>query len=71
MKIYRCAFHDASLGLMLTWHSSRRQAEHELRRLQSQRDAPSGVEAVELVEIPTDRNGLLSWLNRNFGSDNG
>ena len=71
MKIYRCAFNDASLGLVLTWHANKRSAEHELRRRQSERDEPTGVEMIEAMEIPTDKRGLISWLNRHFDVDNG
>ena len=27
---------------------------------------PQGTEVVEQVEIPTDRAGLIGWLNTNF-----
>jgi hypothetical protein len=71
VKIYRTAFHDADEGTILSWHSSRREAEKALRELQAGRDRPQGVEEVEQVILPTDRAGMLRWLNARFDRDNG
>ena len=71
MKIYRCSFHDADEGLIFSWHSSKSEAVEALRSLRSERGGGNGVEEVETLDIPTDRAGLLGWLNRTFTSDNG
>jgi hypothetical protein len=72
MKIYRCNKFDADLGAMLSWHASGRAAQAELRRFQKERnEPPCGPEGVEAVDVPTDRAGLLEWLNREFNADNG
>lgn len=72
MKIYRCTIYDRDLGTLLSWHSSRREAEQALRREQRERGEPAvGPEGVDAVEIPTDRTGLILWLNTHFDSNNG
>lgn len=72
MKLYRCMKNDAGLGTMLSWHANKQEAEAELRRHQKERgDTASGPEAVEAVDVPTDKAGLLQWLNSNLSSDNG
>jgi len=35
------------------------------------REEAQGPEGVRLVEIPTDKEGLIEWLNANFTTDNG
>lgn len=68
MKIWRCTFHgDPYLGTMLSWHRSKRDAMNG--RLELAEDVTS-VE-VDAVEIPTDKSGLVAWLNHNFNTDNG
>lgn len=75
MKIYRVSFHDSGLGTLLTWHTNKRAAVRDLREKQREaREAgnePQGVEDVEPVDVPTDRAGLVSWLNTHFNTDNG
>lgn len=70
MKIYRCTIYDAHEGAMLSWHASRREAEQALRSEQRERDEPV-VGSVDAIDFPTDRAGLLSWLNAHFDRDNG
>jgi hypothetical protein len=72
MKIYRCTKNHKDFGNMLSWHSSKREADAELRRFQKERgDSPNGPEDVDVVDVPTDRAGLLAWLNAHFDCDNG
>jgi hypothetical protein len=72
MKLYRCMKNDAGLGTLLSWHASKREADAELRRHQKAReDSASGPEGVEAVDVPTDKAGLLLWLNANCNTDNG
>lgn len=72
MKVWRCQMYDEGLGAILSWHRSQREARASLREFQERREGPAvGPEGVELVEIPTDKTGLIRWLNRNCESDNG
>lgn len=72
MKLYRCTKYDNALGTLLSWHPNRRDAKAELRRHQLERgDTACGPECVESVDVPTDKAGLLTWLNRNLHADNG
>lgn len=72
MKVYRCDKYDRNMGATVSWHSSRADADSELRRHQRERDgAAGGPEGVTKVEIPITKAGLIAWLNRNFDTDNG
>lgn len=71
MRVWRCAFHDPELGQLLSWHGSKGEASLALRAQQRERGEAQGVEAVEAIEIPTTKAGLLAWLNRNVKTDNG
>ncbi len=72
MKLFRCDKNDSDMGTMLSWHASKREAEVELRRHQKERGGDScGPESVTAVDIPTDKAGLLKWLNIEFKNDNG
>lgn len=72
VKVWRCNKYDSGLGSVLSWHGSRREAQAALSEFQRRREGESvGPENVALVNIPTDKPGLLRWLNRNFESDNG
>ncbi len=50
------------------WFTNRRDAEKE--KLKMERDEDLRCHAVERYDIPTDRAGLLRWLN-NFGNPGG
>lgn len=72
MKVYRVMIYDRDEGMTLTWFGNKRVAEKVLRDAQAERDEPAvGPEGVEEVNIPTDKEGLLRWLNANFNRDNG
>jgi hypothetical protein len=72
MKIYRCDKYDVIRGRLVSWHASRREAERELRDFQRERgETASGPEGVEEVNLPTNKAGLLIWLNSNLDTDNG
>lgn len=72
MKIYRCDKHDAHNGQLVSWHANYRDAAANLRQHQRDRGGPpSGYEGVTKEDIPTDKAGLISWLNNNFNTDNG
>lgn len=72
MKIYRCLVYDAQLGALLSWHATRQEAERELLKSQQERGGDAqGPEGVRLMHIPTDKAGLIGWLNAYFKTDNG
>lgn len=74
MKIYRCDFAEGGndRGNLVSWHPSKQEADKNLRKLQKERgEDADGPEGVEAVEIPTDKAGLLGWLNQHFTTDNG
>jgi hypothetical protein len=54
----------------VTWAKTRNEAKKKLQdRLRSLRlDEDSACPSIELKNIPTDRNGLLRWLNKNYVS---
>lgn len=66
MKLWRAQARDPHLGTVQVWASSERNA-----RAQFQREYSEKPTAVEAVEIPTTRTGLIEWLNHNFNTDNG
>ena len=72
MKLYRCTKNDAGIGTLLSWHASKRAADAELRRHQRERNGQAcGPECVDEVIVPTDKAGLLVWLNTHVDVDNG
>jgi hypothetical protein len=72
MKLYRLYWQDMNNGTLQSWHPSKRDAEKahtkELRESSKAAAGPSGIDA---IDIPTDKAGLLVWLNTYFVSDNG
>lgn len=76
MRLYRCDFEDADRGRLVSWHANKVEAQRTLRMLQATARENGqltgiGIELVAPVDIPTDKAGLLGWLNRNFDTDNG
>lgn len=72
MRVYRCNCYDKDLGQLVSWHGSKREADQYLRNFQKERGGETvGPESVALEEIPTDKEGLLRWLNANLSTDNG
>jgi hypothetical protein len=72
MRVYRAVKSDPEFGMLYGWHTNKRAAEHDLRAHKKLHpEGPVGPEHVELVDVPTDKIGLVNWLARNFTSDNG
>ena len=72
MKIWRCDIYDPALGQLVSWHASERKARQALAAFRQERSEPaSGPEGVSRIEIPTDKAGLLRWLNTHLTNDNG
>jgi len=70
VRVYCARFWDADDGQLLSWHTNRRDAERELRRMQRE-GRQQGPAEVEAVDLPTSRAGLVGWLNARFTTDNG
>ena len=72
MKVWRCDMYDSGLGALISWHPSERDARRDLAAFRRERVGPAvGPEGVTPVEIPTDKVGLLRWLNAHLTSNNG
>ncbi len=71
MRLYRCNSYEKDAGTVVSWHGSKAEAERELRHFQKERGSEAvGPESIEPTDIPTDKAGLLHWLNVNFNRDN-
>lgn len=68
MKLHRA---DVSYmdGVMVFWGASKRQVEREAAKACTEHDG-TFLRLVP-VDVPTDRAGLVAWLNSNLGTDNG
>lgn len=71
MKLYRHTMHDADEGTLFSWHASKADAMRAKREFEARRGESCDAGQVEAVDVPTDKRGLLSWLNSNCNSDNG
>jgi hypothetical protein len=72
MRFYRLNHGDANLGNAVTWFASERAAKQELARLRETGELDTSYpSSIDLVNIPTDKAGLLDWLNANLTTDNG
>jgi hypothetical protein len=68
MNIWRATIHDPDQGMLQVWAGSQREVRRlALKAADGDRDA---ITLVELVNIPTDRRGLIAWLNLYVGTDN-
>lgn len=72
MKLWRVNVYEPFEGCCVSWHSSKEKAATFLKSEQSEREfEAAGPEGIEEVTIPTDKAGLIDWLNRNLNRDNG
>lgn len=71
MKLYRISFQSADEGRVLGWARSKAEAAKKRAELLRDYGEPGGVDAIEAVDIPTDKTGLIRWLSANFTRDNG
>lgn len=65
MRIYCVSYDDHDRGTVLHWTGSRQKAERFAR------EAGPSISTVIKHEIPTDKTGLVDWLNKHFDLDNG
>lgn len=73
MKVYKISYHHPDIGCQLAWAASQREAKKALREIIAGYDNPQDAEPgnIEQVDIPTDKAGLIDWLNRWVDTDNG
>jgi hypothetical protein len=71
MRLYRITMSHADLGTLIGWAGSKREANSKLAAHQREREGEAcGPEGVESVEVPTDKLGLIAWLNAYLDVDN-
>ena len=69
MKIHRVSYYIDHDGLTYEWAPTKAAAKAIENGLFTREDV--GEVEIELVEIPTDKAGLIEWLNQNLTRDNG
>lgn len=72
MKLYRVNLGDRDIGRLVEWFGNKVDAERRLRHWQRENGTDNGgfPESIEAVSVPTDKAGLIRWLNANLGTDN-
>jgi hypothetical protein len=72
MRVYQLTLYDQDCGALLSWHPSMDAAKAALRVGISERGEKKTVlDTIEPHDIPTDKAGLLRWLNQHFKTNNG
>lgn len=64
-EVFLCELNHKRRGRIVSWHSSSTAALHELRRIKRELgDSSMEISSVvKCVRIPSDRAGLILWLN--------
>jgi hypothetical protein len=75
MKVYKVYYHTVAMGATIEWHRTKGEAEAAFSDALAYREecgeGGCGPEGIEVVDIPTDKAGLIEWLNHNLSTDNG
>ena len=73
MWVWRIDYQDPYLGHLVGWAASQRKAKAALRTAFDEYEGPADTlsGSVTRVKIPTDKSGLIGWLNTNLTTDNG
>lgn len=77
MRVYKASHRCMNLGTVISWHPNKKVANGYLQEAKKAREEcePENTDfepaEVEPVDIPTNKAGLLQWLNTNFVTDNG
>ena len=71
MKVYKATLYDRDMGAVLSWFSSKQAAEAAVREHLKDIGESVGPSGIHAHDIPTDRAGLLHWLNNHFTRENG
>ena len=73
MRICRTRYHTWEDGCLVHWCANLEEGNSFLTDLKRNRGDDHVQEPinVEMIEIPTDKAGLIRWLNVNVNTDNG
>jgi len=71
MKLWKVSFHTAHDGMLIAWRGSLLEAQECGRQFRKKYGAALGPDVIDAVNIPTNKAGLLAWLNAHFNTDNG
>lgn len=77
MKLYKVTWNHPDEGKCVHWAGSKTEAERALRSAindlgkETDYQETGGPTSINAVEIPTDKEGLLKWLNTWFDRENG
>jgi hypothetical protein len=69
--IYKFTYTHPDLAHVVEWYGTKREAEAALMAFKEEEGTEQELAEIEKVDIPTDKKGLLAWLNLYFTSDNG
>lgn len=70
MKLHKLTYDDRDHGLCLEWFTRVSDAYLRIKELQGELGYTPN-HTITPMEIPTDKNGLMNWLNEHFTRDNG
>jgi hypothetical protein len=72
VRIYCVTLIDSFEGVVQGWAGSKREAKEKLAEMREDFGNPEDDNGdIEQLDFPTDKAGLLSWLNAHFTRDNG
>lgn len=69
MNLYKTWVHTPDEGCVQVWTGT--QADAKLKAKELKAEYPDEGVYTEPVDVPTDKPGLLAWLNAYFNRDNG
>ena len=67
MKMYKLTVLDAQEGAMVSWFSSKTEAEATQKQLKGVGETT----LIQSIEFPTGKKAIIEWLNTNYNRDNG
>lgn len=70
MKIYQLWWSNED-GCATSWHPSLAAAKRARRDLEAEEGVTKEETMIILRDIPSDKSGLLRWLNRHYRTENG
>ena len=71
MNLYKVSYYTAHDGLQIAWQGSITAARLRRDAFEQMYGPAMGVNIIERVIVPTNKAGLLAWLNTHFNTDNG
>lgn len=70
MKLYQLIWQDQDIGTRCAWAGSKAEAKARAREIRDDGAARGDID-IGQIDIPTDKAGLLAWLNAHLATDNG